>query len=48
MLPDRGTNPGPLTYESGALPIAPCSPASGLGVWAGGGGGGMGSVITCI
>ena len=21
MLPDRVTNPGPLTYESGALPI---------------------------
>ena len=23
MLPDRVSNPGPLTYESGALPIAP-------------------------
>ena len=22
MLPDRVVNPGPLTYESGALPIA--------------------------
>ena len=22
MLPDRVLNPGPLTYESGALPIA--------------------------
>ena len=22
MLPDRVTNPGPLTYESGALPIS--------------------------
>ena len=22
MLPDRISNPGPLTYESGALPIA--------------------------
>ena len=22
MLPDRKSNPGPLTYESGALPIA--------------------------
>ena len=22
MLPDRVSNPGPLTYESGALPIA--------------------------
>ena len=28
MLPDRVSNPGPLTYESGALPIALCSPAS--------------------
>ena len=25
MLPDRVSNPGPLTYESGALPIAPRS-----------------------
>ena len=28
MLPDRVSNPGPLTYESGALPIAlrgPCA-----------------------
>ena len=23
MLPDRVSNPGPLTYESGALPINP-------------------------
>ena len=23
MLPDRVSNPGPPTYESGALPIAP-------------------------
>ena len=22
MLPDRASNPGPLTYKSGALPIA--------------------------
>ena len=22
MLPDRVSNPGPLTYETGALPIA--------------------------
>ena len=27
MLPDRVSNPGPLTYESGALPIAPLGPA---------------------
>ena len=27
MLPDRVSNPGTLTYESGALPIALCSPA---------------------
>ena len=26
MLSDRLLNPGPLTYESGALPIALCSP----------------------
>ena len=24
MLQDRVSNPGPLTYESGALPIATC------------------------
>ena len=24
MLPDRVSNPGPLTYESGALPTALC------------------------
>ena len=27
MLPDRVSNPEPLTYESGALPIALCGPA---------------------
>ena len=27
MLPDRVSNPGPLTYELGALPIAPRGPA---------------------
>ena len=27
MLPDRVSNPGPLTYESGALPTALRSPA---------------------
>ena len=27
MLPDRVSNPGPLTYESGALPTALCGPA---------------------
>ena len=27
MLPDRVSKPGPLTYESGALPIALRSPA---------------------
>ena len=31
MLPDRVSNPGPLTYESGALPIALCGPAKFLG-----------------
>ena len=27
MLPDRVSNPGPLTYELGALPIALRGPA---------------------
>ena len=27
MLPDLVSNPGPLTYESGALPTALCGPA---------------------
>ena len=27
MLPDHVSNPGPLTYESGALPIALLGPA---------------------
>ena len=29
MLPDRVSNPGPLTYKSGALPIALCRMAHG-------------------
>ena len=29
MLPDRVSNPRPLTYESGALPIALRGPATG-------------------
>ena len=28
MWPDRLSNPGPLTYESGALPTALCSPVT--------------------
>ena len=32
MLPDRVSNPGPLTYESGAVPIALRGPASRLGM----------------
>ena len=28
MLPDGVSNPGPLTYESGALSIAPRGPAT--------------------
>ena len=28
MWPDRVSNPGPLTYESGALPTALCGPAN--------------------
>ena len=31
MLPDRVSNPGPLTYESGALPIALSGPAANTG-----------------
>ena len=30
MLPDRVSNPGPLTYKSGALPIALHGPACSL------------------
>ena len=30
MLPDRVSNPGPLTYESGALPIALRGPANSI------------------
>ena len=28
MWPDRVLNPGPLTYESGAIPTALCGPAA--------------------
>ena len=31
MLPDRVSNPGPLTYESGALPTAVRGPAEKYG-----------------
>ena len=30
MLPDRVSNPGPLSYESGVLPIALRGPATDL------------------
>ena len=33
MLPDRVWNPGPLTYESGALPTALHSPATNEKQW---------------
>ena len=33
MLPDRVSNPGPLTYESGALPIALRRPATKTLTW---------------
>ena len=33
MLPDRVSNPGPLTYESGALSIALCGPAQADKPW---------------
>ena len=32
MLPDRVSNPGPMTYVSVALPIAPRGPAGKLGI----------------
>ena len=32
MLPDRVSNPGPLTYESGALPTALHDPADEIAV----------------
>ena len=32
MWPDRVSNPGPLTYESGALPIALHGPAESFDV----------------
>ena len=35
MLPDRVSNPGPPTYESGALPIALRGPASFYDEWIG-------------
>ena len=38
MLPDRVSNPGPLTYESGALPIALRGPANKPWSWHGRGG----------
>ena len=28
MWPNRESNPGPLTYESGAIPTALCGPAA--------------------
>ena len=40
MLPDWVSNPGPLTYESGALPIALRGPAFFFFLGGGGGGGG--------
>ena len=35
MLPDRVPNPGPATYESGALPIALRGPAPMQNYWRG-------------
>ena len=32
MLPDRVSNPGPLTYKSGALPIALRGPAQSMSI----------------
>ena len=28
MWPEQASNPGPVTYESGALPTALCGPAT--------------------
>ena len=33
MLPDRVSNPGPLTYESGALPISADSRGAVVSYW---------------
>ena len=33
MMQDRVSNPGPLTYESGALPIALCGPATSISLF---------------
>ena len=33
MLPDRVSNPGPLTYKSGALPTALHRPAKALSIY---------------
>ena len=33
MLPDRVSNPGPLTYESGVLPIALRGPAKSFEIY---------------
>ena len=33
MLPDRVSNPGPLTYESGALPIVLRGPATNIYIY---------------
>ena len=51
MLPDRTSNPEPLTYESDALPIALRGPAyieiEGKCGWIIGGGGGGGRQRVC-
>ena len=46
MLPGGAWNPGPLTYESDALPIVLRGPALFSGSsWGGRGGGGMGATL---
>ena len=42
MLPDRVSNPGPLIYEPGALPIALRSPMDGPIILY------LGPVVQCI
>ena len=47
MWPDRVSKPGPLTYESDALPTALRGPAVCVG-GCGGGGGGSGDCSHCL
>ena len=51
MLPDRVSNPGPLTYESSALPTALRGPARNPNLFLGGwgcGGRGVNIMYKCL